>query len=152
MLRLPKGCGISTGVAETETKDEATYYPGTIEMGQLADGQLTPCVLDDRTEVCVARSGQRVTIFRDLCPHMGGQLAQGRLCADRKSIECPWHGYIFDLDSGQMTENPNDATFAPLREKYASYKPAPHRYKLQIFQFDRDGETIRVRRTGRSRS
>lgn len=149
-MRLPKGCGICIRVAEI--KDEATYYPASIEMDQLADGQLTSCALDDRTEVCVARSGQSLTIFRDLCPHMGGQLARGRLCADRRSIECPWHGYIFDLASGQLRENPNDAIFAPLREQYASYKPAPHRYKLQIFQFDRDGETIRVRRTGRRRS
>ncbi len=144
MLRALTPRAIRTLVVDGN--EDAGYFPRSLKLDQVADGQLTACELGDSTEVCVARSGSRLVIFRDLCPHMGGQFSRGHLCEGGESVECPWHGYIFDLNSGQMKENPNDPIFAPLREKYESYKPTPPRYRLQIFQFDRDGDSIRVRR------
>ena len=58
--------------------------------------------------VAVRVGGKRVAIFRldgrlraiqDDCPHMGASLADGRLTGNR--VVCHWHGWAFDLDSGQ---------------------------------------------------
>lgn len=39
-----------------------------------------------------------------LCPHQGGPLGQGKLngCV----VTCPWHGWQFDVTTGQHQANP----------------------------------------------
>ena len=63
--------------------------------------------------------------YRNICPHMGGPVCQGKIlprveediAADRKSrgfmfsktqtnIVCPWHGYEFDIRTGCHQGNP----------------------------------------------
>jgi nitrite reductase (NADH) small subunit/3-phenylpropionate/trans-cinnamate dioxygenase ferredoxin subunit len=39
------------------------------------------------------------------CPHAGGPLGEGTLCGS--VVECPWHGWKFDVVSGQRVGNPN---------------------------------------------
>lgn len=34
-----------------------------------------------------------------ICPHQGGPLAKG--CVAGTTVSCPWHGWQFDLTSGQ---------------------------------------------------
>jgi nitrite reductase (NADH) small subunit len=34
-----------------------------------------------------------------VCPHQGGPLAKG--CLDGPTVACPWHGWQFDVVSGQ---------------------------------------------------
>ena len=34
-----------------------------------------------------------------VCPHQGGPLGKGRLCGS--VVTCPWHGWQFDVCSGQ---------------------------------------------------
>ncbi len=34
-----------------------------------------------------------------VCPHQGGPLGKGKLCG--AIITCPWHGWQFDVTSGQ---------------------------------------------------
>ena len=41
-------------------------------------------------QLVVWRSGQRLMAARDVCPHMGAALSEGRVC-DGKLV-CPWHG------------------------------------------------------------
>ncbi len=38
------------------------------------------------------------------CPHRGGPLGEGSL--NGNEITCPWHGWSFDVTSGQGTLNP----------------------------------------------
>ena len=52
--------------------------------------------------VAVFRVGGRVFALRDACPHMGASLADGRI--DRGCVECHWHHWRFDLESGQAEE------------------------------------------------
>jgi nitrite reductase/ring-hydroxylating ferredoxin subunit len=35
-----------------------------------------------------------------LCPHQGGPLAEGEVAGG--VVTCPWHGWQFDLGSGQL--------------------------------------------------
>jgi len=48
--------------------------------------------------VAVFKRGNRVHAVGDSCPHMGASLAEGYL--DGNQVICPWHGWVFDLDSG----------------------------------------------------
>lgn len=39
------------------------------------------------------------------CPHAGGPLGEGKLCGTE--VECPWHGWKFDVTSGERVGNPD---------------------------------------------
>ncbi len=39
------------------------------------------------------------------CPHAGGPLGEGKL--NGGIVECPWHGWRFDVRTGQREHNPN---------------------------------------------
>lgn len=40
------------------------------------------------------------------CPHAGGPLGEGKLREDGV-VECPWHGWRFDVTTGLRVGNPN---------------------------------------------
>jgi 3-phenylpropionate/trans-cinnamate dioxygenase ferredoxin subunit len=93
----------------------------------LAPGQLVTCIIDGR-QVCVANIDGRYVAFRDTCPHQGARLSQGTVAGTMMPspphqykygmhgciIRCPWHGWEFDMRSGQ-------AIFDPGRRRLASY-------------------------------
>ncbi len=79
-------------------------------------------------EIGVFRLGQEFFAWRNICPHQGGPVCQGRLYArvhekldsamrshgryyddDKLNIVCPWHGLEFDVRTGQ---HPGAATLA----------------------------------------
>jgi nitrite reductase/ring-hydroxylating ferredoxin subunit len=39
------------------------------------------------------------------CPHAGGPLGEGHL--EGHVVECPWHGWRFNVQTGERPENPN---------------------------------------------
>jgi nitrite reductase/ring-hydroxylating ferredoxin subunit/uncharacterized membrane protein len=59
------------------------------------------------TLAVVVRSGDDVRVLADLCPHLGGPLAEGSLDGD--CIVCPWHGSSFRLDDGTVRHGPATA-------------------------------------------
>lgn len=58
------------------------------------DGHFEVVIGDDR--LCVPR----------FCPHRGGRLAHGTVNARRKTIICPLHHSVFDLETGQQLAGP----------------------------------------------
>jgi nitrite reductase/ring-hydroxylating ferredoxin subunit len=44
--------------------------------------------------------------IENFCPHKGAPLADGRICGH--SIECDWHGWQFDLRTGECSTNGNE--------------------------------------------
>ena len=50
------------------------------------------------TIVAVFRVGKELFAVGDQCPHMGASLSEGFV--DGKTIVCPWHGWMFDLENG----------------------------------------------------
>ena len=79
----------------------------------------------DGVEVGVFCRDGKFTAFENVCPHMGGPVCQGKiiprvqeLVADDKTslgfsfsktqtnVVCPWHGYEFDIATGQHQGNP----------------------------------------------
>ncbi len=71
----------------------------------------------------VFRIGDRFYGIRNRCPHQGGPLCLGHVLgdavadgpgrasvsADPLRIACPWHGWEYDLDSGQSFLGPGHA-------------------------------------------
>ncbi len=39
-----------------------------------------------------------------VCPHQGGPLGQGAMCG--AVVTCPWHGWQFNVETGQHELNP----------------------------------------------
>jgi nitrite reductase/ring-hydroxylating ferredoxin subunit len=79
----------------------------------------------DGAEVGVFCRNGRFTAYENVCPHMGGPVCQGRIIArveeliaedktssglafskDHTNIVCPWHGYEFDIGTGECQGNP----------------------------------------------
>lgn len=56
-------------------------------------------------EVATFRVGEKVYAFSGLCPHEGAPLAGGRI-KDDCQIECPKHGWTFDLEDGKRDLDP----------------------------------------------
>ena len=68
------------------------------KVGDFREGRGVAVRLDD-TKVAVFKTGGRLRAIQDSCPHMGASLADGRVQDGR--VECFWHAWCFDLESGQ---------------------------------------------------
>ena len=69
----------------------------------LGDGAMV-VVGDPADPVAVARAGGLLYAFDDTCTHEECPLSDGRLTEDE--VECPCHGSIFDLRSGEARIGP----------------------------------------------
>ena len=59
-----------------------------------------PKVVDlDGVRVVLVRVGDAVYACGDVCTHRGGPLGEGKLNGTR--LACPWHGWMFDVRTGQ---------------------------------------------------
>jgi nitrite reductase (NADH) small subunit len=107
-----------------------SYMVGTI--GELADGERR-VISCDGTEIGVFMVDGELVAWYNQCAHRGGPVCQGRIYrrvvepvdAERKTrmlqhdpraknIVCPWHGWEFDLRTGQ---HPAGAKFALRKAK-----------------------------------
>jgi nitrite reductase (NADH) small subunit len=80
--------------------------------------ELTPGTLKlvevNGTEIGIAKVGDQVVAYRNVCPHQGAPICRGRVGGttlpsapgeyvygkDGLVLHCPWHGWQFDLVSG----------------------------------------------------
>ena len=42
-----------------------------------------------------------------VCGHAGGPLCKGEIVEEEKLIACPWHGWEYDLQSGECMMDPS---------------------------------------------
>jgi nitrite reductase/ring-hydroxylating ferredoxin subunit len=59
-------------------------------------------VNDER--ICLANVNGRYYAISNVCTHMGGPLAEGKL--EDYIVQCPWHGSRFDIRSGKVVRPP----------------------------------------------
>ena len=88
-------------------------------VGSFPDGERRIVEVGGRS-IGVFRVGESFYGIRNRCPHQGGPLCLGhllgdavadapgkaRISADPLRIACPWHGWEYDLDSGQSFMGP----------------------------------------------
>ncbi len=47
----------------------------------------------------------KVIVTNGRCPHASGPIHEGEVCG--KTLSCPWHGWSFDLETGECEEDPD---------------------------------------------
>jgi glycine betaine catabolism B len=76
----------------------------------------------DGKSVQVDVDGQPVAVFNvrgslfaigAMCSHQGGPLDEGELSEHR--VECPWHGSVFDIETGKVLRGPAETSVAAYR-------------------------------------
>lgn len=124
-----------------------TFYPRPIELRGLRQGTLQVRDLGEGVEVVVIRAGEKLYVLREVCPHMGGPLSQATYCRKEGTLECPWHGYLFDVATGALKDNPNERIMASLRQPSACFKPeGTPRYALTLLAYTIAGDRAYVSR------
>lgn len=58
----------------------------------------------DTIGVAICNVDGTVYAIDNTCPHAGGPLGEGSL--DGELIECPWHGWRYNVRTGERPENP----------------------------------------------
>jgi nitrite reductase (NADH) small subunit len=53
---------------------------------------------------CVANLDGAISVLNGTCPHEEGPLGEGTI--ENGCVVCPWHGYAFDLRTGEATDDP----------------------------------------------
>lgn len=88
-------------------------------VADFTDDQRRLCEIDDK-EIMVFRHRDKFYAFENMCVHMGGPVGEGMIIGkveavvspDRCSVTerfsdtefhivCPWHGWEYDIDTGQ---------------------------------------------------
>ncbi len=69
------------------------------QANELKDGTMKIALVQGQ-QVLLARVGDKYYAASNRCPHMGGNLSQGKL--DGTIVTCPRHGSQFDLKDGSV--------------------------------------------------
>lgn len=87
-----------------------------------------------KSAVFTLPNGEEIAIFhvkdafyaiQNQCPHQGGPLGEGEITG--QCVTCPWHGWEFDLTSGDcLTGGENCKTFTVVEEDGALYLKIPN--------------------------
>jgi nitrite reductase/ring-hydroxylating ferredoxin subunit len=104
-----------------------------------------------KRSIGVFRIGDRFYAVRNRCPHMGGPLCQGRVArwarssgpgdfsmeADTALLACPWHGWEYELATGQSFLGPGEpgvkAYEVSVEKGGALEEREPGPYKVETF-------------------
>ncbi|MDE0194868.1 MAG: non-heme iron oxygenase ferredoxin subunit [bacterium] len=71
----------------------------------LADGEAR-CFVAEGRRVALARIGEEFFAVDDTCSHADYSLAEGDVDVDECALECPAHGSLFDLRTGEALTLP----------------------------------------------
>ena len=76
------------------------------EAAKASDIPIGGCVSVDVGGMGLALCNVEGTIYAvdNTCPHAGGPLGEG--CLVGEVVECPWHGWKFNVRSGERPQNP----------------------------------------------
>ena len=72
-------------------------------------------VVIGKTRICLVRVEENFFAVGDKCSHNGESLSKGKINFMGEVI-CPWHGYRFNLKTGQCAENYPDIPIYPIRQ------------------------------------
>ena len=77
-----------------------------IKVAQIDEVKAGSCkvVTANGRELALYNVGGAFHATDNTCPHKGGPLGEGEL--DGTTLTCPWHGWQFDITTGQCKHNP----------------------------------------------
>lgn len=74
-------------------------------LAEIPDGEMRAFDLP-AIRIAVAHVEAKVFAFADECTHAGCSLSEGELDDRATTVECPCHGSVFDVESGEPLEGP----------------------------------------------
>ena len=86
-------------------------YHDVAKLEDLEQGTCLSIELDDAPGVALFNVDGEILALDNTCPHAGGPLGEGTL--DGEVVECPWHGWEFNVRTGQCIENPTPEWAVP---------------------------------------
>lgn len=98
-LAYALGVGIDTNAFQTGPK----AWQAVGSEAELEDGH-PHAVSAAGVSLLILKQGEQVYVIANRCTHRGAPLFEGRV--DAGYITCPWHGSVFDLDSGAVLRGP----------------------------------------------
>ena len=101
----------NAGKWQEESREHAESRALTSAAAPLGVNQMKLVHAGDR-RIVVARTETGFAAFDDRCTHKGGPLSDGALMCG--TVQCPWHGSQFDVQTGAVT-------CGPAEEKIATY-------------------------------
>jgi nitrite reductase/ring-hydroxylating ferredoxin subunit len=75
------------------------------KVGDLEEGR-AKVVHAGGTPVALLLAGGVYRALANVCRHRGGPIGEGFVDPGERTITCPWHGWQYDIDSGQAKLNP----------------------------------------------
>ena len=120
-----------------------TTNADSMDLAEIREGEINVKVLrSGRKAVVIKRDGD-ITVYDELCPHMGGDMTTATYCAAEGTLACSWHGYVFGASDGRIRDNPNERLMSVLREPSEHYKPEiTPKFRLRALPFRVEGSTL----------
>lgn len=78
-------------------------WTSVLDSAELREGEPRRVTAGD-TRVLLVRRGEEICAIGEVCSHLGGPLAEGKLEGD--VIECPWHASRFCVRDGSVVDGP----------------------------------------------
>lgn len=78
---------------------EGRYAAGSVDDLPVGSATIVQC---DDEPVAVVHGEGGFYALHNVCPHSGGPLGDGKVEGD--SLYCPWHGYQFELATGEHAQ------------------------------------------------
>jgi 3-phenylpropionate/trans-cinnamate dioxygenase ferredoxin component len=77
-----------------------------VKVGEIKDVQASQMVTVDVNGemICIANVEGRCYAIGNVCTHMGGPLAEGKI--EGFEVQCPWRGSKFDIRTGNVVRPP----------------------------------------------
>ena len=77
-----------------------------VEVAETEDVQVSQMMAVEVNDekICLANVNGKYYAIGNVCTHMGGPLAEGKL--EEYIVQCPWHGSRFDIRSGEVVRPP----------------------------------------------
>lgn len=80
------------------------HYIDVAHSSEVSPGTCRSVEVKGHCDVALCNVDGEILALQDTCPHAGGPLGEGTL--DGNIVQCPWHGWAFDVHTGQCLKNP----------------------------------------------
>lgn len=77
----------------------------TLRVEEISVGKMK-CFETETAKVLIINIDNRLSAYKNQCPHQGLPLDGGMLEAEEGVLSCPWHGFKFDATSGECMTSP----------------------------------------------
>ena len=72
-------------------------------VSEVEPGKVKPITVNGKT-IALCNVGGTFYALDNVCVHRGGPLGEGHL--DGNKLECPWHGWQYDVTTGTLAMDP----------------------------------------------